>query len=68
MLKTLCHQMPIIIGVLYHPLWSGIMEVFAQLFTSPVGLASFLTIFSVCVIAVYLFFWVKKQTEKSNKS
>lgn len=44
------------------------MEVFAQLFTSPVGLASLLTIASVCVIAVYLFFWVKKQTEKSDKS
>lgn len=42
------------------------MEVFAELFKSPVGILSFITLLSICIIAVYLFFWVKKQTEKSG--
>lgn len=43
------------------------MEVFAGLFKSPVGILSLITLLSVCLIAAYLFFWVKKQTEQSDK-
>lgn len=40
------------------------MDVFAELFKSPTGILSVITIGFVAVIAVYLFFWVKKQVEK----
>ena len=40
------------------------MELIAELFRSPVGIFSFITIFMVIVIAVFLFFWVKKQADK----
>lgn len=43
------------------------MGVFAELFKSPVGILSFITIASIIVIAAYLFFWIKKQTEKTKK-
>ncbi|MDO4997572.1 MAG: DUF3149 domain-containing protein [Neisseria sp.] len=40
------------------------MAVFQELFKSTVGILSFITIAMVIVIAVFLFFWVKKQAEK----
>lgn len=43
------------------------MEVFAELFKSPVGILSLITLLSICVIAAFLFFWVKKQADKSAK-
>ena len=42
------------------------MGVFAELFKSPVGILSMITIATVMVIAAYLFFWIKKQTEKEK--
>lgn len=42
------------------------MEVFLELFKSPIGLLSAFTICFVMVIATYMFFWVKKQADKSN--
>lgn len=44
------------------------MEVFAELFKSPVGILSLVTLLSVCVIATFLFFWVKKQADQASKS
>lgn len=41
------------------------MAVFLELFKSPVGILSAITIGFVIVIAAYLFFWVKKQAEKT---
>ena len=43
------------------------MGVFAELFKSPVGILSAITILMVIVIATFLFFWIKKQAEKSKK-
>lgn len=43
------------------------MELFAELFKSPVGILSFITIFVILIIATFLFFWVKKQVEKDGK-
>ncbi|WP_416191199.1 DUF3149 domain-containing protein [Neisseria sp. CCUG12390] len=43
------------------------MEVFAELFKSPVGILSLITLLSICVIAAFLFFWVKKQADKAGK-
>lgn len=40
------------------------IQVFSELFKSPVGLLSMLTIGVIFCIATFLFFWVKKQTEK----
>ncbi|MDO4249151.1 MAG: DUF3149 domain-containing protein [Neisseria sp.] len=40
------------------------MELIAELFRSPVGILSFITIFMVVIIAAFLFFWVKKQADK----
>lgn len=39
-------------------------QVFSELFKSPIGLLSVLTIGTIFCIAVFLFFWVKKQTDK----
>lgn len=41
------------------------MGVFAELFKSPIGILSAITIGTVIVIAAYLFFWVKKQADSS---
>ena len=43
------------------------MELFAELFKSPVGILSLITIVVIIMIATYLFFWVKKQVEKDGK-
>ncbi|MDO4907260.1 DUF3149 domain-containing protein [Neisseria sp.] len=40
------------------------MELFNELFKSPVGILSLLTIVLVMVIAMFLFFWVKRQADK----
>ncbi|WP_082402961.1 DUF3149 domain-containing protein [Neisseria sp. 74A18] len=40
------------------------MELLKELFESPVGIMSLLTILFVIVIATVLFFWVKKQADK----
>ncbi|MDO5070776.1 DUF3149 domain-containing protein [Neisseria sp. Dent CA1/247] len=42
------------------------MELLNELFESPVGIMSLLTIVFVIVIATVLFFWVKKQADKSG--
>lgn len=43
------------------------MDVFAQLFKSPVGMMSLATIAFIIVIAVFMFFWVKKQADNDKK-
>ncbi|MFV2028747.1 DUF3149 domain-containing protein [Neisseria sp. S1] len=43
------------------------MELFKELFASPVGILSFITIAVVIVIATFLFFWVKKQADNSSQ-
>lgn len=43
------------------------MELFAELFKSPVGILSLITIVVVVLIASYMFFWVKKQVGKDKK-
>lgn len=43
------------------------MDVFAGILQSPIGILSLFTIAMVCVIAVTLFFWVKKQADKESK-
>ncbi|OSI13926.1 hypothetical protein BWD09_11975 [Neisseria dentiae] len=40
------------------------MELINELFKSPVGILSLLTIVFVMVIATVLFFWVKRQAGK----
>lgn len=42
------------------------MELLNELFESPVGIMSLLTILFVIVIATFLFFWLKKQADKSG--
>ena len=42
------------------------MELIGELFKSPVGILSFITIFVVIIIAAFLFFWVKKQADKGS--
>ena len=44
------------------------MELLKELFASPVGILSFITIVFVIVIATFLFFWVKKQADKAPKN
>lgn len=44
------------------------MGVFSELFKSPIGMLSMLTIAFVIVIAVFLFFWVKKQAERDGSA
>lgn len=39
-------------------------QLFSELFKSPIGLLSLLTIGTVFFIAGFMFFWVKKQTDK----
>lgn len=41
------------------------MELLNELFKSPVGILSLITIVFVIVIATFLFFWVKKQADRS---
>lgn len=41
------------------------MELLNELFESPVGILSLITIVMVMVIATFLFFWVKKQANKN---
>ena len=41
------------------------MELLKELFASPVGILSFITIAFVIVIATFLFFWVKKQADQA---
>lgn len=41
------------------------MELLAELFKSPVGILSSITILTVIVIAVFLFFWIKKQAAQT---
>ncbi|WP_373795507.1 DUF3149 domain-containing protein [Neisseria dentiae] len=41
------------------------MDLISELFESPVGILSLLTIVLVMVIATVLFFWVKRQAGKS---
>lgn len=41
------------------------MELISELFESPVGILSLLTIVFVMVIATVLFFWVKRQAGKN---
>ncbi len=43
------------------------MDLLNELFKSPVGILSFITIAVVCVIAVFLFLWVKKQVAKDSR-
>ena len=43
------------------------MELFSELFKSPVGILSFITIAAIIVIAIYMFFWVKKQADQGAK-
>ncbi|EGZ44761.1 MULTISPECIES: DUF3149 domain-containing protein [Neisseria] len=43
------------------------MELLAELFKSPVGILSFITIMVVIVIATFLFFWIKKQADQTPK-
>lgn len=42
------------------------MDIFFELFKSPIGLLSLFTIGFVIVIACFLFFWVKKQADKET--
>lgn len=42
------------------------MDVLSELFRSPIGLLSLFTIAFVIGMAIFLFFWVKKQTEKDK--
>ena len=44
------------------------MELLQELFASPVGILSFITIAFVIVIAAFLFFWVKKQADQAPKN
>ena len=44
------------------------MELLNELFKSPIGILSFITIIMVIVIATFLFFWVKKQANKKPDS
>ena len=44
------------------------MELLKELFASPVGILSFITIAFVIVIATFLFFWVKKQADQAPKN
>ncbi|MDO1509047.1 MULTISPECIES: DUF3149 domain-containing protein [Neisseria] len=44
------------------------MELLNELFKSPIGILSFITIMFVMVIATFLFFWVKKQTDKNPEN
>lgn len=42
------------------------MEVFAELFKSPVGILSFLTIAIVMIIATCMFLFIKKQADNEE--
>ena len=42
------------------------MELLKELFSSSIGILSFVTIFVIIIIAIYLFFWIKKQAEKDQ--
>lgn len=42
------------------------MDVFQYMLSTPFGLFSLFTIAMVIVIAVFLFFWVKKQAERDE--
>lgn len=44
------------------------MQVFSELFKSPVGMASLATIVAIIIIAVFLFFWVKRRVENDSKN
>ena len=44
------------------------MELLNELFKSPIGILSFITIAMIIVIATFLFFWVKKQADKNPDS
>ncbi|MDO4694432.1 MAG: DUF3149 domain-containing protein [Eikenella sp.] len=44
------------------------MQVFSELFSSSVGIASFITIAAIVVIAVFLFFWVKRRVDEDSKN
>ena len=44
------------------------MELLNELFKSPVGILSLITIVMVIVIATFLFLWVKKQANKKPNS
>ena len=44
------------------------MELLNELFKSPIGILSLITIVMVMVIATFLFFWVKKQANKKSDS
>lgn len=44
------------------------MQVFSELFNSSVGIASFITIAAIVVIAIFLFFWVKRRVDEDSKN
>ena len=44
------------------------MELLKELFASPVGILSFITIVFVIVIATFIYFWVKKQADQAPKN
>lgn len=44
------------------------MELLNELFKSPIGILSFITIAMIIVIATFLFFWVEKQADKNPDS
>ncbi len=44
------------------------MELWAELFKSDVGILSIVTIAVIIVIAIFLFFWVRKQVNQDAKA
>ncbi len=44
------------------------MQVFSELFKSAVGMASLATIVIIILIAIFLFFWVKRRVDSDSKS
>ncbi len=42
------------------------MELLKELFASPVGILSFITIIAIIIIAIFMFFWVKKQADSDS--
>ncbi|MDO4434304.1 MAG: DUF3149 domain-containing protein [Alysiella sp.] len=44
------------------------MELFLELFKSPIGILSLFTICFIIGMATFLFFWVKKQADKDEEA
>lgn len=44
------------------------MDILLEMFKSPIGILSLITIGFVIVIATFMFFWVKAQADKESKN